>query len=166
MESNKFLLFFLFLLFLPGCKIFDFSIFQPKANRMFIPEMKLFDISANEIILKAPTRTRIEDGITFSEPIMITTETRKKNGDIVLTTEPVMINFWVKDTAVKPPLTFFDLIYKGLGFGLIYKLGLKSLDVISELGNKSPIKVDPLVLENNSDFVVVDQDGNAEIDRG
>lgn len=121
--------------------------FQPSENKMFRPEERLFSFTGSKISIEAPTVTKA-DGTT--EPVYITrTYTDPKTLAIVTEKEPVMVDFWVKDTSVTPPKTFFDVLL-GLGKSLvIFALGEKALAVVgatAELAGKSPVVVTPEVV--------------------
>lgn len=155
---------------LSGCSITDSSITgtQPKGVKYYKQEERLFDIKAQRIIFEAPMKTTTDSkGNTITEPIM-RTESVTSNGVTTVTQEPILAEFWTKDTGAKPPTTWLDVVNKGLGLGVIYGLGGKALTVIqgmSELTAKEPMVVQPSY-PPKSDIITSNPDGSFNVDRG
>jgi len=111
--------------------------------------------------------TTVKDGVTKTEPVFKTVSTTKK-GVTTTTTEPVLANFWVKDTNVKTPMTGFELISKVATLGLTAYLGgeaLATIHGVSEIAaNKQPLVINQETTK--TDYVTASSDGNVDINRG
>ncbi len=148
----KYLILILICIALSGCTTTDKSVktMQPSNNKMWKPEQSLFYIKAHKIILEGETvTTTTADGKTV--------------------TECKDVEFWVKDTSARPPLTWLDIVKSGLGYGVIYGLGYQGLVVIKAMSDglsKSPLVVKPEVVNNQTSLVGLNGDGVPFIDRG
>jgi len=139
---------------------------QPKGNKIFPPEPKLFMFEGQEVILKiiAPMHvSRDKDGNPLKnlDGSYVMEIDKDKDGN------PMTAKFWVKDQMQKQPLTWLDLASKGLnifgiGYGL-YRL-TNSIDTMS-----GGLSKDPVIYKQETprtDYVTSNTDGTINIDRG
>jgi hypothetical protein len=163
-------LFIILIFFLSGCAITDSMVktVQPKGNKVYPPEPKLFHIQAQEIILRAPVRTITDkQGNTIIEPIMTTTVQVLKDGSTITTTEPVMAEFWTKDQLQKQPTTVLDVISKGMNLFLIGYGINQAFGAINGMANN--IAKDPVIIKQDAprtDYVTSNPDGTINVNRG
>ena len=162
-------LFIILIFFISGCALTESMVktVQPKGNKGYPPEPRLFHLQGQEIILKAPVRTITDkQGNTITEPIMTTTIQTLKDGSTITTTEPVMAEFWVKDQLQKQPTTVLDVIGKGLNlFAIGYGINA-AFGAINNMSNG--LAKDPVIYKQDApktDYVVSDPSG-VRIDRG
>ena len=152
--------------FLTGCTVFGSATkLQPKGVKYYTPEQQLFNIQAAEITFKAPViETVRKDGSRLTEPVMKTVSVTQ-NGVTTTTTEPVLANFWVKDTNVKPPMTGFDLMAKVATLGLTAYLGGEALACIQSVSEIASSKQPLVVNQTKTDYVTVDGEGEVDVNR-
>jgi len=146
---------------LSGCKALNGMRWaQPNDLDYWKPNQDLFNIEGAEIIIRAPVkRTTALDGSVIETPIMKKVTKHLENGETIITEEPVLVNFRVKDTAAKPPTTAWDVTMALGKVGLAAYLGGEAfavMEAISTMKSRDPIVV---TNETASLDVVLPDDG-------